>query len=148
MLYNDIIKLYQKFMKLIEWSEELSVNVKEIDDQHKLFVGLMDKLYGAITSNQATVLLDGIIDELVQYTIFHFSTEEKYFNQFNYEHADEHKIAHSALLAGVENFKKEKNDNKNELAMKILDFMENWLVEHLEIHDKQYTKCFNEHGLY
>lgn len=133
---------------MIEWTKELSVNVKEIDEQHKIFVGLMDELYNAITNNKASELLDGIIDELVKYTEFHFATEEKYFVQFNYEHAAEHKIAHEALLNGVNSFRSEKNENKIELAMKLLDFLENWLVEHLEIHDKRYSKCFNEHGLY
>lgn len=135
-------------MKTIVWNEDLSVNVKEIDDQHKHFVGLMDELYGAITGNKADEMLGGIIDNVAKYAGFHFSTEEKYFDLFHYEHADEHKIAHAALVAEVEKFVADKSENRTALAMKLLDFLENWLVEHLEIHDKKYTKCFNEHGLY
>jgi hemerythrin len=135
-------------MKTIEWTEELSVNVKEIDDQHKHFVGLIDDLYSAIMSNKADNLLNGVIDDLVKYAGIHFDTEEKYFDKFQYEHGDEHKVAHSALTARVLEFSNDKSENRTALAMKLLDFLENWLVEHLEIHDKKYTKCFNEHGLY
>lgn len=135
-------------MKTIEWTQELSVNVKEIDDQHKHFVALIDDLYAAIMSNKAEDLLDGIIARLVEYAGFHFRTEEKYFDQFHYEFADEHKMAHIALTNQVQAFRNDMSENRTALAMKLLDFLENWLVEHLEIHDKKYTKCFNEHGLY
>jgi len=135
-------------MNLIKWSDELSVNVKEIDGQHQFFIGLMDRLYAEISSGKEVEKLDEITDELLRYAKLHFATEEKYFDLFNYENTKEHKEAHAGLLRQIDVFRENKKEDKTELSWKLLDFMENWLVLHLEEQDKKYTKCFNEHGLY
>lgn len=135
-------------MNLIKWSNELSVNVKEIDGQHQFFIGLMDRLYAEISSGKEVETLEAIIDELDRYAKLHFTTEERYFDLFNYENTKEHKEAHLELLGQIKEFKENKKEDKTELSWKLLDFMENWLVLHLENQDKKYTKCFNEHGLY
>ncbi len=134
-------------MEYIEWSKDYSVNVKLIDDQHKHFVGIMNLLYKKIQSNK-TDRIPEIIDEPVSYAETHFETEEKYFKEFNYDGTDEHKMEHNKLKERVSEFLSRKNTDSLNFAFELLDFLENWLVDHLANMDKKYTQCFNDHGLY
>lgn len=131
----------------IEWKDDYSVNVKEIDNQHKHFVGIINQLYEAV-QNQATDKLDNILADLASYAEEHFSTEEKYFDQFNYENSAEHKEEHRKLKQKVSEFVNDKSDDKLGVCFNLLDFLEDWLVDHLAEQDQKYSKCFNDHGLF
>ncbi|MEW6617685.1 MAG: bacteriohemerythrin [Patescibacteria group bacterium] len=135
-------------MEQIIWKPNYSVNVKEIDEQHQNFVHILDTLYDAIQKGEAEKVLNDTFAQLMYYKEFHFATEEKYFDEFNYEGAEEHKKAHQDFRNAVAELQKKKDADHLAVSVEILDFMENWLVEHLSSMDKKYTKCFNEHGLY
>jgi hemerythrin len=134
-------------MAYIEWQPEYSVGVKLIDDQHKHFMDTLNKLYSTIQNNEVESL-NKIISELVSYTKTHFSTEEKYFKKFHYEEAAIHIAEHKRLIAKVDEFVKRKKENPLTVSFELLDFLENWLVGHLAMMDKRYTKCFNDNGLF
>ena len=133
-------------MAYVVWKQDYSVGVEIIDDQHKHFIDIFNRLYSIIQQGQTTSL-DKIIEELVIYTKVHFDTEEKYFKEFNYEGASEHINAHKILTAKVGEFLERKNEDQLIVSFELLDFMENWLIDHLSVMDKKYTKCFKEHGL-
>lgn len=132
----------------IPWSDNLSVNVKEIDNQHKFFLSLLNDLYKTISSPNNKKILPEILLQLTDYAQLHFATEEKYFDQFNYEFSDEHKKEHQKLLTNVLKINEKYKSEGENILMELLDFLENWLVNHLSTQDKKYTKCFNEHGLF
>lgn len=131
----------------ISWSQDLSVGVKEIDEQHKVFVGILSDLYNLMFKGATEPEMSSLIKQLESYTTFHFATEERYFDKFNYEFSDEHKREHRELEARVADFKVRLKNEGEVVLSELLDFLENWLVEHLEIQDKKYTTCFNNHGL-
>jgi hemerythrin len=133
---------------VFEWMPEYSVNVLEIDDQHKRFIGLLDRLYVAIQNQTINTQLREILDALIEYAHLHFDTEEKYFKEFNYPLEEEHKEEHKKLLNRVEAFNKLYVLKKADISFELVDFMEDWLVDHLKTQDHKYVKCFNEHGLF
>ena len=59
-------------MTFIKWNKSLSVKVKEIDDQHKKLVELINQAYEFKDSKK----LGDILNELIEFTRVHFSTEE------------------------------------------------------------------------
>ena len=61
----------------IPWSEDLSVGLEEIDEQHKILINLINRLFNeAILKRADKALISDILDELIQYTIVHFAVEE------------------------------------------------------------------------
>lgn len=132
----------------IQWNESHSVNVKEIDEQHKNFIRILNKMYDLVYQKIDQAKLKIILDELVAYAEKHFYTEEVYFDKFNYEHSQEHKEEHSKLKSQIKDFYKRFEAGEAEISTELLDFLENWLVDHLDIQDKKYINCFNEHGLF
>jgi len=133
-------------MAYIEWQPNYSVGVAMIDEQHRHFVGILNKLYEIIQDSK-TSELDSITKELAQYTKTHFDTEEGYFKKFKYEYADEHIAEHKKLITNVESFLEESGENRLIRSFELLEFLEKWLVGHLATMDKGYTACFNAHGL-
>jgi len=132
----------------IPWSKKISVNVKEIDDQHKHFLGILNNLYDAIYKIKLKEKLGELLNELSDYTDIHFATEEKYFDQFHYDLADEHKKEHNQLKAKVAQFNERFKTEGEDVAAELVDFLEDWLLDHLENQDKKYSKFFNEQGLF
>ena len=133
-------------MEKLEWKKEYSVGVEMIDEQHKMFIGIINELYVAIIEKKEKQILDDVFKQLVAYTQFHFQTEERYFDEFHYEGAEEHKMAHKKLCDQIADLQK-REGSIMENPFELMDFLEDWLVDHIMGMDKKYGPCFNEHGL-
>jgi len=134
-------------MDLMIWDESFSVNVKEIDDQHKILVSIINDLHSSMKEGKGNEVSDGILDRMVEYTVFHFETEEKYFEEFHYEDAIEHRAEHQAFVEKVLDFKNKFEEGSLSLSIELMNFLVDWLKGHINGSDKKYTKCFNENGL-
>lgn len=134
--------------QLLVWEESNSVGVKEIDEQHKKIFGMINELYSEMKSGKDKEFLSRLIDGLLDYAKYHFSTEEKYFNEFDYEGKEMHIDRHHQYVDKILQFEKEYEKKKEFLSYDILDFLEDWWLKHINGVDKKYTDCFHEHGLY
>jgi hemerythrin-like metal-binding protein len=133
---------------VFEWKSEYSVNVSEIDEQHKIFINILNKLYTSINHSETDSSLTIILKELVDYAHTHFATEEKYFDKFNYDFSIEHKAEHAHILDQIASFEKLHSEKKKDISMELIDFLEDWLITHILEQDKKFTYCFNSHGLF
>ena len=131
----------------LEWNDEYSVGVVELDDQHKKMFATINELLEAISSGHTEEHLDGIVNFLIKYKMFHFSTEEKYFKEFNYDGAEEHIAKHKEFNDKLNSLKEKYPKYTNEFAFELVDFLEDWLIGHLLTTDHKYIKCFHDHGL-
>jgi len=129
------------------WAEEYSVGVEELDNQHKRMFTVINELLDAIDTNTTAEHLGNIIDSLIKYKIFHFSTEERYFKEYNYDGAGEHMAKHKEFNDKLTVMKEKFPEYNTEFALELADFLEGWLIDHLMIIDKKYTDCFHAHGL-
>ena len=78
-------------MALVTWNDSLSVNVAEIDQQHRKLIAMINELNDAMKIGKGKDVLGGIVNSLISYTATHFKTEEKYFAQFGYPDTEDHK---------------------------------------------------------
>lgn len=141
---------------LITWSKEYSIGLDQIDNQHKKLIFLINKLevLTMYDSKHADFKqrLDVILQELLNYTVLHFSTEEVLMDMFEYKESAEHKRTHDSFveLIKMEQEKLEllianKDFEKVDAELKmILKFLQNWLITHILKSDKQYTEFFLE----
>jgi len=132
--------------KHFEWKKEYSVNVEIMDAQHRQLFKIVDNLYQAILSGNGKGILPEIFKQLNDYTNFHFGSEEKYFKDFGYSEATSHIAIHKQFKRDLSQMEGKVND-KDFNAFELLDFLENWWVNHVLDIDKKYSKTFNEHGL-
>jgi hemerythrin len=120
---------------MVEWKDEYSMGVESIDDQHKQLFIIADSIY-ALLKNE--LILDKynkiieIIEELKEYTVYHFKAEEEYMLDIGYKKFLSQKVAHTDFLEKMNTIEYDKIDNgQNEYLIGILDFVCTWLVEHI-----------------
>jgi hemerythrin len=131
----------------MEWTPVLAVNVREIDDQHKKLIGLVNKLHDAMRAGQGKKVLEETLQELAAYTVYHFQTEEKYMQQFRYPGYLTHKGEHTAFVKKVTDFQKDFASNRLGLSLDLMNFLKDWVNNHIKETDKQYSAVFNKNGL-
>ena len=71
--------------RFVEWSDELSVGVEEIDEQHKVLVGLVNEMHEAIHQRHGSEVVQEILAKLADYTRIHFAVEESLMRILNYQ---------------------------------------------------------------
>jgi hemerythrin len=134
-------------MAIMKWSDDLSVHVSEIDEQHKNLIDLINSLHDAMLARKGKEVLAETLDKLAAYTVYHFSTEEKYMKDFEYIGLLSHKREHDAFVAKVESFIAEYQANKLGLSMELMTFLRDWVSNHIKGTDKKYSDTFNKNGL-
>ena len=135
-------------MALITWDDGLSVNVAEIDGQHQKLVGMLNDLHAAMKKGEGRRIIDSIVNGLVDYSVTHFATEEKYFKLYNYHGAHAHTREHLDFIAQVSEFKRAAAARGGQgLSIEVMQFLKDWLLKHIKGSDKDYSGFFNQHGL-
>ncbi len=131
----------------LKWDDTYSVNIKEIDEQHKELVCELNKLYSAFMNRVHDDKIEKIVLSLIDYAIYHFGTEEKYFHQFKFQYIDEHISEHNEFRKTISFFQDKLEKNKGSLTYEVINFLRDWLMKHIVVSDKKYIKCFVENGL-
>ena len=134
-------------MNFLEWDDRYSVNVSEIDNQHKEILKITNKLLKAIADGTGNEIVGEILQNLTDYITTHFRTEEYYFDKFNYPKSYSHKEEHEAFVQKVSEFKKSLEKGRKTLYLDVTNFILNWLMSHLLLSDKEYANFFSEKGL-
>ncbi len=132
---------------MIAWTPDLSVDIKEIDDQHKIFIAVMAEMEKAAAEHQEQQILGSTLLKLFGYAHFHFATEEKYFSLFLYPDAIPHKNVHDAFRNKIMEFRQRYEVKGEDVSAEVAPFMYNWLTNHIKTMDRQYIGNFHEHGL-
>ena len=133
--------------KLFYWRDKFSVGVEEIDNQHKKLIDLINELYNAYITKRHADILSDVLDELINYTVYHFDTEEKYFEKFNYSFTDDHIAEHNSFKKKALELKKKFGKHTGVLSSETLLFLQNWISTHILKSDQKYVSCFKEAGL-
>ena len=118
-------------MAFFVWQDSYSVNVDEIDIQHKTLVKMVDELHKAMNIGLGKEILDPILNKLVDYTDFHFVTEEKILKDNNYPDYEEHKEKHEKMKEKVLSLQREYKEGKVRLTVEVSKFLQNWLNQHI-----------------
>jgi len=134
-------------MSIFVWSDDFSVKVEEIDNQHKQLVSTINSLYDAVREERGSEVLSDILNILIDYTVSHFSTEERYFRLFKYEDMDSHVKEHKDFVDKITKFKEGFDKGENEVDLELLNFLGDWLIGHILGTDKKYVELFSEKGL-
>lgn len=121
---------------LFKWSDDYSVHVQEIDEQHKILVGLLNELHVAIIEHHGKNTSRAVLDRLAEYTRTHFLLEESLMRLTHFPGFEVHKQQHEDLISQVQELQK-KLDNENvTITFELLHFLKNWLIHHINESDK------------
>lgn len=57
-----------------KWSPDYSIGIKAIDDQHRVLVNTLNRLWGAVFKHEGDKVIVGVFDALMSYTRIHFTS--------------------------------------------------------------------------
>lgn len=132
---------------MFKWTEEYALGIEEIDDQHKRLFEIGNELYDLLSSaNQYQSIyeeINAIVEDLRDYTVFHFRTEEIYFEKFHYENSEAHKKEHEDFVERLNHTDFQlNNEEQRRQAMYLLKMIIDWIFKHIHGSDFLYKDCF------
>lgn len=129
-------------MPLIPWENKFELGITEIDEQHKTMLSIINRLYDMFddVKNNNQTEIDKIIKEMADYALYHFATEEKYFELFNYENKEAHVKIHDQYRAKIEDWQKRYRETKDKaIFFEVSNFLHDWWTWHINNTDREYV---------
>jgi hemerythrin len=135
-------------MAAFVWNESYSVRVQQFDAQHQKLFEIINTLASAMRSGKGEEVIRDVVGQLAVYTRTHFLQEEVLMKQTGYPALPAHQQQHATLMTDVEKYKSDLEGGKNPDSVAVLNFLRNWLVEHIQKSDKAYSTHMNSHGVH
>ncbi|KJS19519.1 MAG: bacteriohemerythrin [Clostridiaceae bacterium BRH_c20a] len=126
---------------MIKWKDDYKIGVPQIDEQHEKLFEICDRAYALLKNKIYLDKYDRIIqilDELKDYTIYHFKFEEEYMQKIGYKKLLSQKVSHNDFIEKINNIDLKIVDEKQDIAiMEVLDFVLKWIEYHILNEDKK-----------
>ncbi len=126
-------------MPYFNWTTEFSVNNDLIDAQHKMIFEYANNLHESIQTGRSKEIVDDIVSKLLNYSQNHFADEEKLMRECQYPDIANHLAEHEKFIAKVSDYRDNFNLTSRMTAIDILNFLKEWLVNHILVTDKKYA---------
>ena len=129
----------------IQWRESLAIGIKEIDDEHKELFAAIDKLFTACQQGKGKTEVENTIKFLEDYTVKHFTAEQKLHIKHDYPHRVAHREIHDRFLENFKALKKQFDEQGASILFisTINKTVVDWLVKHIGSADKAFAAHVN-----
>ncbi|MFP4477407.1 MAG: bacteriohemerythrin [Desulfatibacillaceae bacterium] len=134
-------------MPVFQWRDAYSVNVRQIDNEHKQLFDLANEMYDAMYATKGADVLGPILNRLVDYAGTHLSNEERLMQTYGYPDFAAHKRAHDELRKKVGEYVEKTKSGEGETFIEVARFLGDWLRSHIQQVDRRYTEHLNARGL-
>lgn len=128
----------------MEWTDDLSVGVEEIDNQHKELFNRINGLVAAVKQHICKYTISDVIRFLEEYIVVHFGEEENYMKKYGYPEYSKHKAQHEKFMQNFSELKKElvkleggKKPGSYELSVETNKVVVDWILDHIFKVDKK-----------
>jgi hemerythrin len=132
---------------MIKWNDNYSVGISMIDEEHKKLFGIINKVIDAKGHKDNPEELKEVLREMTDYTLTHFTTEEAYMKAFDYPEYQDHKEEHSDFSSEIMVYTYNVIKGNYQFANELIEYLKQWLINHIQVTDRQYMDCFKKNGL-
>lgn len=129
-------------MTLMDWSPALELEVKLIDEQHKMLLDTMNTLNDQILRGKGKQGCSLALQNMRNYTTFHFSDEEGLMRESQFPYLDRHKLLHQTFILETDKFSITDCEADPQKAMQVLSFLRDWMIDHILGPDLIFARYF------
>ena len=129
------------------FTDAFKTGIQSVDDQHQRLFDIIRETNDLIHEELLHDKYDEIVrllDELREYTKFHFEDEEAYMQKINSPMLEAQKRAHQAFVDKLMSIDLDKleeiDDNQQEYLHELIEFLGGWLINHILKMDTQIEK--------
>ena len=120
----------------LDWSEEFSVGVPEIDADHRMLFELIGVLADAPASQR---IVSESLDALAEYVGHHFAREERYQEAIGFPGLAAHRVLHRQLAERLASFRAIHDVDPSRVDVgELRNFLRHWLINHVLHEDMQF----------
>lgn len=128
------------------WKKDLATGIAEIDNEHMKLFSIFNRL---ATSSRDEKRIEGVISTIIfleEYTISHFSREERSMLNHKYAGYRRHKVQHDEFLKQISIFREsyEKEGATALYSLSLLNSLMDWLTDHIHVMDKEMAVFLRE----
>lgn len=134
-------------MGKIQWSDELGMGVKELDEQHRELIRIVNELIEAAAAKRGGAVIEDIVKQLREYSVVHFRAEEDFMASIDYPGRSAQVQAHADLKREVKEFQRRIYERTEISAREVLEFMKGWLLNHVLTYDRELAKFVAEQSV-
>ena len=135
-------------MPLFVWTNQMSVGVKLLNNDHKKLVLLINQLHDGLMAGRAKPALDRLFEDLVSYTRVHHANEEQLFVETGFQGSAAHMLEHdSTIERAVELQLRFKSSEVFAAELEILHQLREWLFRHIQGSDQEFVSHFKVKGI-
>ena len=127
-------------MPLIKWREAYSVDVAQFDKEHQQLVELINRMFVIVRDKDDIATISDSVARLIDYTEFHFVSEETAMEKAGFPGLEEHRRKHASLVEEITNFQQRLLTDGQSVGVEFYQFLREWLLVHIMEEDKQYAR--------
>ncbi|MBF0390259.1 MAG: bacteriohemerythrin [Desulfamplus sp.] len=121
----------------VKWSDQIAIGHPALDQDHRILLELVNQIANPEnTKDRAAIKF--VIDEVVNYTYFHFNREEQFMAAAGYPDLDRHSKIHASMVAEVKLLQQRFDEQGENIGSELSQFLNEWLINHIMKIDKQY----------
>ncbi|WP_016778903.1 bacteriohemerythrin [Anaerophaga thermohalophila] len=124
---------------LIQWTKDLSVGNEKIDKEHQRWVEILNDFYDGIKQGKSKEKLEELLQAMLDYTRYHFKSEEAYMESFDFPGLEDHRKLHNEYADKIAGFYEKLRNGKLILSVEVTNFLKSWLINHIKGVDQQYA---------
>ena len=132
---------------MYEMQPEYYTGIEKIDQEHEKLFQLAQETYELLNEEFLCDKMENLIrliSELIDYTKTHFAHEEDYLESIHYDkkegHIAQHRKFEDSLMGFDLDSVEDDYEGQNETVQNLLDFLVNWLINHILKVDMLYVK--------
>lgn len=133
-----------KKTEFIIWRKDIEIGIEKVDNQHKKLITLINELYNSYIKKTHKDKVIETISSLKEYSIYHFNTEEKIFDEKKYPHKAEHVAEHEKFITKISEFCEKYEKQEGVLTLRLLMYLQKWVLDHIKKEDKKYAQFLKE----
>lgn len=134
-------------MTLFSWDSKYSVNIGEIDRQHRKLFDLFNELYVAMQEGHGCEVTSRVLASVIDYTHYHFDYEENLLRQHGYSGHKAHCAEHTKLKEQANSLVRKLQGGHRDVSMATLKFLCDWLNNHILGSDREFAPFLIGKGL-
>ena len=123
---------------VLQWTEQLSTSVDQIDREHRELIVRVNSLLAALDRGSGREDITGIVQFLTDYVVFHFGNEEKAMAQYGYPDSRQHKAQHEQFVKTFGRLKERllREGTGPQLIEDTRQLVVDWLINHIKYADR------------
>ena len=142
-----LVRRAEQCSEFLTWKTEYATGLRVIDEEHKKLLTLINSVLAAVHCNTGEEFERHALNELVEYTKYHFRREEELMSSNQFPDYEGHKAQHDQMIEQVEGFIRRYEERGRDALKDVADYLKLWLLQHILVTDRKYGPFLQERGV-